>query len=143
MSFAALLAGDSRSNGPLIASRAIRRFAIPINGSLPAALLQRLRLFVPRIIGTQDRLGGMHINALGMRPERQGDTTHSGGLPDRDGKRYRELLMLCGRAAPYLDIAVQRWSTAIDLLDRLCDIRGETAALRVGAVRITTIKMVP
>jgi hypothetical protein len=54
MSFVALLAGEAHSDAPATASRTIRRFAIIINDEMPHRLRQRLKLFAPRILGTQD-----------------------------------------------------------------------------------------
>lgn len=54
MSLAALLAGERHTDAPHAVSPFIRRFAIAINDHLPEQERQRLKLFAPRMIGTND-----------------------------------------------------------------------------------------
>lgn len=54
MSLAALIAGERHSDHPHAVSPLIRRFAIAINDALPDAERQRLKLFAPRMVGTDD-----------------------------------------------------------------------------------------
>jgi hypothetical protein len=54
MSLVALLAGEPHSDAPATASRLIRSFALTLNDSLPTLERQRLKLFAPRIVGTND-----------------------------------------------------------------------------------------
>jgi hypothetical protein len=54
MSLVACLAGEEHTDSPACASPLIRAFAIPLNDNMPHATRQRLKLFAPRILGTQD-----------------------------------------------------------------------------------------
>ncbi|WP_424140788.1 hypothetical protein [Roseomonas chloroacetimidivorans] len=54
MSLVAHLAGEQHSDRPDAASPLIRDFAVVINDALPHARRQRLKLYAPRIIGTND-----------------------------------------------------------------------------------------
>jgi hypothetical protein len=54
MSLAALIAGERHTDAPHAVSPLIRRFAIAINDGLPDADRQRLKLFAPRMVGTND-----------------------------------------------------------------------------------------
>src|SRR5260370_36562246 len=56
MSFVALLAGERHTDAPVTASPFIRHFAIALNDAMPEAERQRLKLFAPRIVGTNDGL---------------------------------------------------------------------------------------
>jgi hypothetical protein len=56
MSFVALLAGEPHTDEPVTASPFIRCFAIALNDALPEPDRQRLKLFAPRILGTNDGL---------------------------------------------------------------------------------------
>lgn len=56
MSFVALLAGERHTDAPDTASPFIRHFAINLNDAMPEAERQRLKLFAPRIVGTNDGL---------------------------------------------------------------------------------------
>lgn len=54
MSLAACLAGEDHTDSPDSASRLIGRFAIPINDHMPHEARQRLKVFAPRLLGTND-----------------------------------------------------------------------------------------
>ena len=54
MSLVALLAGEAHTDAPATASPVIRQFAITINDAIPGHLHQRLKVFAPLIIGTND-----------------------------------------------------------------------------------------
>lgn len=56
MSFVALLAGEGHTDAPATASPFIRQFAIAINDAMPEEERQRLKLFAPRMVGTNDGL---------------------------------------------------------------------------------------
>ena len=56
MSFVALLAGEDHTDAPVTASPFINYFATTINYSMPDEERQRLKLFAPRIVGTNDGL---------------------------------------------------------------------------------------
>lgn len=56
MSFVALLAGERHTDAPVTASPFIRHFAIGLNDAMPEQERQRLKLFAPRIVGTNDGL---------------------------------------------------------------------------------------
>ncbi len=56
MSFVALLAGERHTDAPITASSFIRHFAIELNDAMPEQERQRLKLFAPRIVGTNDGL---------------------------------------------------------------------------------------
>jgi hypothetical protein len=63
MSFVALLAGERHTDAPVTASPFIRHYAIALNDGMPEAERQRLKLFAPRIVGTNDGLdaGRLHV----------------------------------------------------------------------------------
>jgi hypothetical protein len=54
MTLVAYLAGDRHIDRPLTASPFVRNFAIKLNDGAPTALRQDLKVFAPRIIGTND-----------------------------------------------------------------------------------------
>jgi hypothetical protein len=56
MSLVAHLAGEGRTDRPRCASPVIREFAIPVNDHMPREARQRLKPFVPRLVGTNDGL---------------------------------------------------------------------------------------
>jgi hypothetical protein len=56
MSLVACLAGERHTDHPSCASPTIRAFAIPVNDHMPRGVRQRLKLFAPRILGTNDGL---------------------------------------------------------------------------------------
>jgi hypothetical protein len=56
MSLVACLAGAAHTDRPACASPMIRAFAIPINDHMPRKTRQRLKLFAPRILDTNDGL---------------------------------------------------------------------------------------
>lgn len=64
MSLTALLAGERHTDAPNTASIFIRRFAIAINDSLPQQERQCLKLFAPRMIGTNDNFDGDRARLL-------------------------------------------------------------------------------
>jgi hypothetical protein len=51
MSLVAYLAGEGRTDRPACASPLVRHFAIPVNDGMPREMRQRLKPFVPRLIG--------------------------------------------------------------------------------------------
>jgi hypothetical protein len=61
MSFVALLAGESHTDAPKTASSFIRQFAIPFNDAIPHDDRQRLKLFAPGILGTNDGLDAERV----------------------------------------------------------------------------------
>jgi len=65
MSFVAYLAGDCHTDRPRCASPVIRSMAVLINDQMPPATRQCLKVFVPRIIGTNDGLDEMRVEILG------------------------------------------------------------------------------
>lgn len=64
MSFVAYLAGDCHTDRPRCASPVIRSMAVLINDQMPPATRQRLKVFVPRIIGTNDGLDEARVKIL-------------------------------------------------------------------------------
>ena len=58
MSFVALLAGERHTDAPVTASSFVRHFAIVLNDAMPHAQRQKLKLFAPRLIGTNDGFDG-------------------------------------------------------------------------------------
>jgi len=64
MSLVAFLAGEEHSDAPSCASPLIQAFAIRINDNMPYWARQRLKLFAPRIIGTNDGLDEMRAEVL-------------------------------------------------------------------------------
>ena len=56
MSFVALLAGEDHTDAPVTASPFISYYATTINYGMPDEVRQRLKLFAPRIVGTNDGL---------------------------------------------------------------------------------------
>jgi hypothetical protein len=64
MSFVAYLAGDCHTDRPRCASPVIRSMAVLINDQMPPATHQRLKVFVPRIIGTNDGLDDVRVKIL-------------------------------------------------------------------------------
>ena len=56
MSFVALLAGEDHTDAPVTASPFINYYATAINYGMPDEERQRLKLFAPRIVGTNDGL---------------------------------------------------------------------------------------
>src|SRR5215210_7648303 len=64
MSLVAHLAGEGHTDRPRCASPLIRDFAIPINDHMPREARQRLKPFVPRLIGTGDGLDRARAEVL-------------------------------------------------------------------------------
>jgi hypothetical protein len=64
MSLVAFLASERHSDSPDCASRLIQAFAVPVNDHMPYAARQRLKLFAPRIIGTNDGLDRVRAEVL-------------------------------------------------------------------------------
>ena len=64
MSFVAYLAGDCHTDRPRCASPVIRSMAVLINDQMPPATRQRLTVFAPRIIGTDDGLDDVRVKIL-------------------------------------------------------------------------------
>jgi hypothetical protein len=64
MSLVACLAGEEHTDSPACASPLIRAFAIPLNDNMPHVVRQRLKLFAPRILGTQDGLDAARAEVL-------------------------------------------------------------------------------
>ena len=64
MSFVAHLAGEGHTDRPSCASPLIRDFVIPINDDMPREVRQRLKVFVPRLIGTNDGLDRARAEVL-------------------------------------------------------------------------------
>jgi hypothetical protein len=64
MSLVAFLAGERHSDSPDCASPLIQAFAVPVNDHMPYAARQRLKLFAPRIIGTDDGLDRVRAEVL-------------------------------------------------------------------------------
>jgi hypothetical protein len=64
MSLVAFLAGEDHSDAPSCASPLIQAFAVRINDNMPYAARQRLKVFAPRIIGTNDGLDGVRAQVL-------------------------------------------------------------------------------
>lgn len=64
MSLVACLAGEGHTDRPRCASSVIRSLAIPVNDRMPSDVRQRLKVFVPRIVGTNDGLDGLRAAVL-------------------------------------------------------------------------------
>ncbi|WP_207539559.1 hypothetical protein [Sabulicella rubraurantiaca] len=64
MSLVACLAGEGHTDRPRCASAVIRALAIPVNDRMPPEARQRLKVFVPRILGTNDGLDGLRAAIL-------------------------------------------------------------------------------
>ncbi|WP_207540524.1 hypothetical protein [Sabulicella rubraurantiaca] len=64
MSLVARLAGEGHTDRPRCASPVIRSLAILINDRMPSATRQRLKVFVPCIVGTSDGLDRMRAALL-------------------------------------------------------------------------------
>lgn len=64
MSFVALLSGEGHTDAPSTASPFIRHFAIAINDAMPDVERQRLKLFAPRIVGTNDGLDAKRVRVM-------------------------------------------------------------------------------
>ena len=64
MSLVAHLAGEGRTDRPRCASPVIREFAIPVNDHMPREARQRLKPFVPRLVGTNDGLDRARAEVL-------------------------------------------------------------------------------
>jgi len=170
MSLVALLAGEPHSDAPATASRLIRSFALTLNDSLPTLERQRLKLFAPRIVGTNDgqdecRLSLMRrVLAEEILP-RLVDDIFNDNLPlllwahptvSLDGVMHSaapyllafaygarlaaeqsavetvaeavaKLLVYSALLAPSSQITSRYVATAIDVLDRLCDIAEPTS----------------
>lgn len=54
MSYVALLSGEGHTDAPSTASPFIRHYSIALNDAMPDGERQRLKLFAPRIVGTND-----------------------------------------------------------------------------------------
>src|SRR5215203_3316849 len=64
MSLVAFLAGEPHSDSPDCASPLVQAFAVPVNDHMPYSERQRLKLFAPRIIGTNDGLDRVRAGVL-------------------------------------------------------------------------------
>jgi hypothetical protein len=64
MSFVALLAGEGHTDAPATASPFIRHYALTLNDGLPETERQRLKLFAPRILGTNDGLDAERLRLM-------------------------------------------------------------------------------
>ena len=64
MSLVAHLAGEGHTDRPRCASPVIREFAIPVNDHMPRGARQRLKPFVPRLVGTNDGLDRARAEVL-------------------------------------------------------------------------------
>jgi hypothetical protein len=64
MSLVAHLAGEGHTDRPRCASPVIREFAIPLNDRMPREARQRLKPFVPRLVGTNDGLDRARAEVL-------------------------------------------------------------------------------
>lgn len=64
MSLVALLAGERHTDAPITASPFIRHFAIALNDSMPESERERLKLFAPRILGTNDGLDAERVRLV-------------------------------------------------------------------------------
>ena len=64
MSLVAFLAGEPHSDSPGCASPLVQAFAVAVNDHMAHAARERLKPFAPRIIGTDDGLGGARTALL-------------------------------------------------------------------------------
>jgi hypothetical protein len=64
MSLVAHLAGEGHTDRPRCASPLVRHFAIPVNDHMPGEARQRLKPFVPRLMGTNDGLDRARAEVL-------------------------------------------------------------------------------
>ena len=98
MSLVAYLAGDGRTDRPGCASALVRHFVIPVNDGMPREMRQRLKPFVPRLIGTRDGLDRARAEVLRralvevILPRASGDRqAHSPDGPARRAGPFRRL----------------------------------------------------
>lgn len=162
MSFVAFLAGEGHSDRPAAASPLLRELAVRVNDALPRNTRQKLKPFVPRIIGTNDGcdaeratmlrnaaeaeilprictdfLASGHLRGWRRMAEfrelssRLFDLTHS-WEPHADAHSRSKLvvavaslLCFCGAEAPDPAARGWYWNKAIELLDRMCDVRAD------------------
>ena len=92
MSLVAFLAGEGHSDAPGCASPVVQAFAVAVNDLMPRAARQRLKLFAPRIIGTNDGLDRLRAAVLRQAlaeeipPEAPGGRPPTGhGAPAKGG----------------------------------------------------------
>ncbi len=64
MSLVAQLAGEGHTDRPRCASPLVRHFAIPVNDHMPREARQRLKPFVPRLVGTNEGLDRARAEVL-------------------------------------------------------------------------------
>ena len=170
MSLVASLAGEQHSDAPETASRFIRSFALTLNDSLPNRARQRLTLFAPRIVSTNDgqdecrlslmrrildkeilprladdifndRLprilwsdptilsgGERHPAALYLAAFANGAYSPAGpDTVETVAEAVARLLVYSALLAPSQRTTNRYVATAIDVLDRLCDIAEPTS----------------
>ncbi len=158
MSFVALLAGEAHTDHPRAASLMIRRYGIVINDEMPSEMRQRLKPFAPRIVNTRDGLDRERAQLLvqAWRTEIVPQLLVDFGRGARTTDQRTAGLLACplahrGTAArEHLATAIARliahyahavpyggrdwyWFKAIDLLDRLCEIRDSDTLGQFGA----------
>jgi hypothetical protein len=167
MSFVALLSGEAHTDHPRTVSPVIRRFGIVINDEMPSDMRQRLKPFAPRIMGTRDGLDKERAQFLldawrieivpqlladfGVRArltDRRTEGLLACPLIHRDNDARDQLATAIARLiAHYAHTAPYRtrdwyWLKAIDLLDRLADIRNGEALAGIASEKITTAMQV-
>ena len=64
MSLVAHLAGEGHTDRPGCVSPLVRDFVIPVNDHMPREARQRLKPFVPRLVGTNDGLDRARAEVL-------------------------------------------------------------------------------
>lgn len=151
MSFAALLEGEVHSDSPLTVSPVVRRFGVVINDEMPTPMRQRLKPFAPRIVRTRDGCDRQRVKLLAdaWRMEIVPRLLEDFGDQVRVVDRRTQALLGCrltvtdAASAEQLAWAIARliahyahragyrlhdwyWLKSIDLLDRLCDLHGDS-----------------
>jgi hypothetical protein len=127
MSFVALLAGESHSDSPSVASPLIRSFAISINDRMPEAFRQKLKLFAPRIIGTRDRFDKLRAELL------------LSAVREEIAPRMRMDFSVAGFSLPWLSGAKRSRAAAMALVPKF----GELSESQVDLAGLRGIDIAP